>query len=69
MMRLRRCDQCCKGNVAWCGHHRVLRLFMGGAPVLVRSESEQAARTTADRLSVAFRGRPFHRRDMIPADS
>ena len=62
MMRRSRCLKCAANGATWCEHHQVLLVFMAGAPVIIHGESEESARKTADRLSQAWRGRPFHRR-------
>ncbi len=54
--------ECAANGVAWCEHRQVLVVYLAGAPVAVHASTEQSARKTADRLSQAWRGRPFHRR-------
>lgn len=60
--RATRCEECRTLDRRYCEHHGVLVVYLDAAPVVIVSESEERARLTADRVSIAFRGRPFHQK-------
>jgi hypothetical protein len=62
-MSARRCRACWKAGESWCSHRGVLVIFLGGVEMRVLARSQEAARLAADRVSIAMRGRPFHRRE------
>lgn len=59
---MRRCDTCRDHNAAYCKHNGVLLVYIEGTPLFVRGSTEERARRTADKVRIAWRGEPFHRR-------
>jgi hypothetical protein len=61
--RFTRCEECREQHQSYCPHEKILLLFLdNGVGLAIRSHDETAARRTADRVSIAWRGRPFTRK-------
>jgi hypothetical protein len=66
--RLRRCGECEAGDVPYCAHRGVLRVWLehGGVQLFVKGATEEAARRAADKARIAFQGAPFRHK---PSDA